>query len=245
MLEVCVDRLEAVRQAIDAGAQRIELSENLSVGGVTPSMDLIKSTRAEISEALIVLVRCREGDFHYTPEELDRMLEQAREAIRLGADGVAVGACGADGSLDWDFLARVQRVVFQVSEAAELVVHRVFDRVPDPIPSIERLIELRYDRILTSGGALHAVYSLDALREWNLAAAKRLEILPAGGVHSLNAQRVLQETHCRQLHGSFTKRPEQASESRLPSLSAGMPIAEEILQVRRLLDRSNLASTST
>ena len=54
MLEVCVDRLEAVRQAIDAGAQRIELSENLSVGGVTPSMDLIKATRAEIPEALLV-----------------------------------------------------------------------------------------------------------------------------------------------------------------------------------------------
>jgi copper homeostasis protein len=158
---------------------------------------------------------------------------------------VAVGACCADGSLDWDFLARVQRVVFQVSEAAELVVHRVFDRVPDPIPSIERLIELRYDRILTSGGALHAVDSLEALREWNLAAANRLEILPAGGIHSLNAQRVLQETHCRQLHGSFTKRPEQAAESRLSHLPAGMPIAEEILQVRRLLDRSNLASMST
>jgi copper homeostasis protein len=242
MLEVCVDRLEAVRQAIDAGAQRIELSENLSVGGVTPSMDLLKATRAELSEALIVLVRCREGNFQYTPDELDRMLEEAREAIRLGADGVAVGACCADGSLDWDFLARVQRVVFQLSEAAELVVHRVFDRVPDPIPSIERLIELRYDRILTSGGALHAV---DALRKWNLAAANRLEILPAGGIHSLNAQRVLQETHCRQLHGSFTKRPEQASESRLLHLPLGMPIAEEILQVRRLLDRSNLASIST
>ena len=51
MLEVCVDRLEAVHQAIDAGAQRIELSENLSVGGVTPSMDLLKATRAELSDA--------------------------------------------------------------------------------------------------------------------------------------------------------------------------------------------------
>jgi copper homeostasis protein CutC len=92
---------------------------------------------------------------------------------------------------------------------------------------------------------LHAVDSLDALRKWNLATANRLEILPAGGIHSLNAQRVLQETHCRQLHGSFTKRPEQASESRFSSLLPGMPIVEEIFQVRRLLDRSNLASMSS
>ncbi|MCY3006607.1 MAG: copper homeostasis protein CutC [Planctomycetota bacterium] len=243
MLEVCVDRLQAVRKAIDAGAQRIELSENLSVGGVTPSADLIQAVRGEISGALIVLVRCREGDFQYTPVELDQMLDQAQEAIELGADGVAVGACCADGSLDWDFLARVQRVVFGVSEAAELVVHRAFDRVPDPVRSIERLIELRYDRILTSGGALHAVDSLASLREWNLAAGERLEILPAGGIHSQNAERILHETQCRQLHGSFTKDPAYGQEGPIAPGSLGLPIADQIVQVRRMLDRWNRSST--
>ena len=228
MLEVCVDTIEALRIAIDAGAQRIELSENLSVGGVTPSSELIQQARRSCSEALIVLIRCRDGDFSYTQEELDRMLEQAAVAIRLGADGVALGACHQDQSLDWDFLSRAHRVVKDVSLASELVVHRVFDSALDPTSAIERLIELGYDRILTSGPALRAVDALESLRQWQAVAANRLEILPAGGVHAGNAEVILRSTACRQLHGSFTKTA--SGQTQL------MPSAPEISKVRRILD---------
>ena len=228
MLEVCVDTLRAARIAIDSGAQRIELSENLTVGGLTPSSDLIKALRLECSEALIVLIRCRAGDFQYRSDELELMLDQAASAIRLGADGVALGACTSDHSLDWDFFAQAYCVVKQASEAACLVVHRVFDQVPDPIGSIERLIELGYDRILTSGGADHAIDSLGALRDWQQAAGDRLEILPAGGIHAGNAQRILESTGCHQLHGSFTKTSSGES--------GPLPNHREIARVREILD---------
>lgn len=228
MLEVCVDTLEGLRVAVDSGAQCIELSDRLIVGGVTPSFDLIKKARSETSEALIVLVRCREGDFSYKSDELELMLDQAVKAVKLGADGVAVGACNADRSLDWEFLDCMQRRVKRVSDAAFLVVHRVFDRVPDPMFSIQRLIELGYDRILTSGGQAVAEESIDTLQAWQHAAGDRLEILPAGGIHSGNAKRVLQVSGCRQLHGSFTKTP--AGQSGL------LPNSHEIQAVRRILD---------
>jgi len=228
MLEVCVDSLEGLRVAVDSGAQQIELSEQLIVGGVTPSFDLIKKARLETSEALIVLVRCREGDFSYNGDELELMLDQAAKAVKLGADGVAVGACQTDRSLNWDFLDRMQRTVNQVSDAACLVVHRVFDRVPDPMFSIHRLIELGYDRILTSGGQAVAEESIDTLRAWQQAAGDRLEILPAGGIHSGNAKQVLQGSGCRQLHGSFTKTS--------TGQSGLLPNSHEIQSVRRILD---------
>ncbi|MFM8261221.1 MAG: copper homeostasis protein CutC [Pirellula sp.] len=228
MLEVCVDTIEALRIAIDSGAQCIELSENLSVGGVTPSVDLIQRARRECAEPLIVLIRSRDGDFCYTDQERELMLEQAVQAIRLGADGVAIGACHEDRSLDWDFLFRAHRVVKDASLAASLVVHRVFDNTLDPTGAIERLIEYGYDRILTSGGAVRAVDSLDSLREWQAVASNRLEILPAGGVHALNAQVILRSTGCRQLHGSFT-----ASET---GKSDRMPSGTQIAKVRRILD---------
>jgi copper homeostasis protein len=234
MLEVCVDSLEGALIAIESGAQRIELSENLVVGGVTPSTDLIQAVRASCGESLIVLVRCRAGDFKYRNEELRRMIDQASEAIGLGADGVAIGASLEDCSLDWDFLIEAHRAVKSVSQAAWLVVHRVFDQVPDPIGSIERLIQIGYDRILTSGGAEQAVGSLDALRRWQIATADRLEILPAGGVHSGNAQWILESTGCRQLHGSFT-RTAAGQVSRMPD-------RDEIAKVRRVLDGFCLAS---
>ena len=230
MLEVCVDTIQALRIAIDSGAQRIELSENLSVGGVTPSAELIQEARQACSEPLIVLIRCRAGDFCYTQDELERMLEQAAMAIRLGADGVALGACHQDQSLDWDFLSRAHRVVKDVSLASELVVHRVFDAALDPTGAIERLIEFGYDRILTSGGALRAVDSIDSLRDWQIAASNRLEILPAGGIHALNAEIILRSTGCRQLHGSFTATGSGQTDR--------MPIGTQIAKVRRLLDDS-------
>ena len=241
MIEVCVDSLDAALMAVDSGADRIELSERLSVGGVSPNIQLIRSVRAAISVPLVVLIRCRDGDFYFDASQKVQMLSESCQAVELGADAIAIGGLRSDNSLDFDFLHSLTSLQLD----CEWVMHRAFDSVNNPSQELDLLVQLGFDRILTSGGALRAVDSLDALREWNLAAAKRLEILPAGGIHSFNAQRVLQESHCRQLHGSFTKRPEQASESRLPSLSAGMPIAEEILQVRRLLDRSNLASTST
>lgn len=228
MLEVCVDTIEALEIAIDSGAQRIELSENLSVGGLTPSVELISKARRACSEPLIVLIRSREGDFFYTDQERELMLEQAAQAIRLGADGVALGVCHQDHSLDWDFLFRARRVVKDASLAASLVVHRVFDNIVDPTGAIERLIEYGYDRVLTSGGAVRAVDSLDSLREWQAVASNRLEILPAGGVHPLNAEVILRSTGCRQLHGSFTT-TETGKTDRLPS---GTQIAE----VRRILD---------
>ncbi|MFM9064176.1 MAG: copper homeostasis protein CutC, partial [Pirellula sp.] len=102
------------------------------------------------------------------------------------------------------------------------------DNTLDPTGAIERLIEYGYDRILTSGGAVRAVDSLDSLREWQAVASNRLEILPAGGVHALNAQVILRSTGCRQLHGSFT-----ASET---GKSDRMPSGTQIAKVRRILD---------
>jgi copper homeostasis protein len=228
MLEVCVDTLEAARIAIESGAQRIELSENLRVGGVTPSVDLIKAVRNQCSEALIVLIRCRDGGFSYPSDELQEMIAQASQAVKLGADGVALGACLEDSSLDWGFMIEAHQAVKSVSQAAELIVHRVFDQVPDPIPAIERLIQIGYDRILTSGGAMHAVDSLGALKRWQMAAADRLEILPAGGVDSGNALQILRQTGCRQLHGSFTKTATGDIQR--------MPDSHQIALVRRVLD---------
>ena len=112
----------------------------------------------------------------------------------------------------------------------ELVVHRVFDTVPDPQSSLARLIELGYHRVLTSGGGKHATDSLDSLKEWQQQHGEKITILPAGGIHSGNAEFVMQSTGCRELHGSFTK-----SES---GLVTEFPQPSEIRRVRALMPNS-------
>lgn len=239
MLEVCVDTLRGAREAIRGGAQRIEISCRLEVGGVTPDKEFVCAVRKEVDVPLIALVRCREGDFHYGVEEKTQMLEEVRRMMELGCDGVAVGGCDSRLRLDEVFFRDVAEVARRGGRDCELVVHRVFDAVPDKRESLEQLVSMGYDRILTSGGGLHAVDRLEMLRDLQRWGEGRMCILPAGGVHSGNALRILQVTGCRELHGSFTKRvgvigslvEEGQVESRV-----GSPIWDEVRRVRDLLD---------
>ena len=226
MLEVCVESLEGVRVATAAGADRMELSERLDVGGVTPSVDLLRRAndhRDIGTRPIIALIRCRPGDFYFDAVEQRQMLDEIQMAIDAGCSGVAVGASHPSNELNWSFL----EVIATRYRDTELVVHRVFDTVPDSMLAIPRLIELGYRRILTSGGANHAVDSLDRLREWQHTFGDRIEILPAGGIGSSNAAKILEVTGCKQLHGSF--RGSVTVEGKR------IPDPEEIRAVRSLL----------
>lgn len=222
MLEVCVECVEGVRIAVDAGADRIEFSECLEVGGVTPSSDLLReaihhSRRAESSGhahgllvtslpvtaiPVIALIRCRPGDFYFNQAELRQMIDEIERAIETGCAGVAVGASLPGDDLNWAFMETVAKL-HAARSGFELVLHRVFDKVPEPMLAIPRLIRLGYRRILTSGGAEHAIQSIEQLRQWQEAFGERIEILPAGGIGSSNAARILESTGCKQLHGSL------------------------------------------
>lgn len=204
MLEVCVDTIQGAILAEEAGADRIELCSALELGGVTPSNSLVSAVRVAIRLPLIVLIRARAGDFFFDAQEHDLMLAEAKQAIELGADGVAIG--GLTSSLDLDRpLLRSARAALPKSQ---LVMHRAFDEVRNPLRALEELIEIGFTRILTSGGPSSALNGVLALKLLNESSQNRIEILPAGGVNDNNAQQILTTCCTRglgQLHGSFRK----------------------------------------
>jgi copper homeostasis protein len=223
-LEVCVDSLEGVEIAMRSGATRIELSDRLSVGGITPPKQLMIETLRISHIPIVALIRCRPGNFAYTLDEKQEMYRQCEEVMELGVHAIAVGAhtptsTQSGRELDWEFLDSIANRF----SAVELVVHRAFDQVQDPIGSASRLGELGFHRILTSGGPAHAEEGLDVIRE--LQSARKIEILPAGGIGSHNAAHILTTTRCTQLHGSFRKK--LASTGKFSSL----PDPNEIKQV--------------
>ena len=229
MLEVCVECLDGVRVAAEAGADRIEFSERLDVGGVTPAIELLRES-VHICRAadvpVVALIRCRPGNFLFDDSELGQMLEEIEQAIEVGCAGVAVGSSVPGHDLHWAFFESVANQCANLS-GFELVVHRVFDTVPEPMYAIPRLIDLGYRRILTSGGAEHAVQSLEQLRRWQEAFGDRMEFLPAGGVTSSNARQILRSTGCKQLHGSL-RGVSQTNGKRLPD-------PDEIRKVKQAL----------
>jgi copper homeostasis protein len=224
MLEVCVDTIQAAKIAVSSGAQRIELCERLSVGGVTPSATLITEVRKAVEVPLIVLIRSRAGNFEFADDDIEQMIYESQHAIQLGADGIAIGGLLSDGSLDTCFLTRVARL----QPKCELVMHRAFDCIRDPIRSIEELVAIGFRRILTSGGPLRAIDGVTNLKKWNEHACHRVELLPAGGVLASNAFEILTGSGCRQLHGSFRMPNDGKANDMMPD-SIGVRATRQIL----------------
>jgi len=199
MLEVCVDTIQAAILAQRAGADRIELCSALDLGGVTPSGPLVAAVRSAITVPLIVLIRSRAGDFQYEALECELMIQEAKQAIECGADGIAIGGLTASRDLNIPFLLAVLNAL----PKCQLVMHRAFDQVRDPLTALEKLIDLGFTRILTSGGPEMAIDGVENLRCLSERAQARIEILPAGGVAPANAEEILAKGFASRLHGSF------------------------------------------
>lgn len=92
--EFCAENFTFVPAAIDAGADRIELCDNLAVGGTTPSAGVIGAATAYAHEhgaRVMTMIRPRGGDFVYSPAEVQMMLADIETACQLGTDGVVFG----------------------------------------------------------------------------------------------------------------------------------------------------------
>ena len=198
LLEVCAATRPSLLAAIAAGAERVELCEDLAVGGVTPSADLIREAVAAEGLRVHVLIRCRAGSFVYTAEEVALMTEQIRQAKALGADGVVIGALTPEGDID---LSACRQWV-EAAEGMSITFHRAFDRCRPPQEALEEIIRLGCHRLLTSGQADTAYEGRALIADLVRQAAGRLLILPGAGVNPSNAAAILSATGATELHSS-------------------------------------------
>lgn len=198
LLEVCAATRPSLLAAIAAGAERVELCEDLAVGGVTPSADLIREAVAAEGLRVHVLIRCRAGSFVYTAEEVALMTEQIRQAKALGADGVVIGALTPEGDVD---LSACRQWV-AAAEGMSITFHRAFDRCRHPQEALEEIIRLGCHRLLTSGQADTAYEGRALIADLVRQAAGRLLILPGAGVNPSNAAAILSATGATELHSS-------------------------------------------
>ena len=199
-LEVCCSDIESVRAAIEGGAHRVELCQALSLDGLTPSAGMIQSA-VETGIPVQVLIRPREGNFVYSKDEVLCMQRDIRQARRLGANGVVIGALMPDGSIDEE---AVRRLIGE-ADGLSITFHRAFDVCAQPSDALERIIALGCHRMLTSGQAPSAIEGIPLLRELVEQAANRIIIMPGAGVNPQNALRILSETGASEIHGSLRK----------------------------------------
>lgn len=180
-LELAIQDPAGMRVAREAGAARVELTQALALGGLTPSQATVELTRAAAGEGgpeVHVIVRPRAGDFHYSDDEIALMARDVRHALAAGAHGVVIGCQGADGTLDRDGLARL----VDAAAGAPVTLHRVIDVTPDPLAALRAARALGISRVLTSGGASRAVDGLDVLRALVTEGAGSIEVMAGSGI---------------------------------------------------------------
>lgn len=198
-LEICCGDIDSVKAAVDAGADRIELCSALEVGGITPSIGLLKEAiRLRNTTRIHVLIRPREGDFVYTDDEVNIMLSDIETASKCGAQGVVIGALLPDGSID----LTTCRKLMNAATGMSVTFHRAFDMCANVSEALEQIIELGCDRILTSGQANTALEGVDTLSKLHQQAENRIILIGASGVNPDNANEIISKTGLSELHAS-------------------------------------------
>lgn len=219
IVEVCCGSADDVIEAYRAGADRVELNSSLFLGGLTPSIGTMRVARREAGLKIMAMVRPREGGFCYTETEFAAAVEDAKQLLAEGADGLVFGFLQADGTVDRERT----RVLARLAQAAgkETVFHRAIDVVPDWKAALDTLIELGITRVLTSGQEPSAPQGAETIRDMAEYAAGRIQILPGAGIRTNNVERVLAQTGCGQVHLSGHKRQMDPSAGGNPSIHYG------------------------
>ncbi|GHB42379.1 copper homeostasis protein CutC [Pseudovibrio japonicus] len=194
-LEVCVDTIAGLNAAVAGGADRIELCSCLAMGGLTPSVGLMKlATKAPIP--VYAMIRPRVGDFIFSSQEVDLMKHEIDAVHNAKLAGVVLGANLQTGGLDTNLL----KTLIEHAEGLGMTLHRAIDLAPDLIEATHAAVELGFERILSSGGAFKAIDGIENLVAMHKAAAGRLSVMPGSGVNVQTAPQILQAAEFTELH---------------------------------------------
>ena len=199
ILEIAVESAAAAQAAERGGADRVELCADLRCGGVTPSAELMRQTRAAVTVPIHAMIRPRVGDFCYTGEEFAAMKQAVDVARALGMNGVVLGSLRSDRAVDRE---RTKELV-ERANPMNVTFHRAFDACRNLGKSMDEVIETGADRILTSGGEPDVVSGLKTLGELVEAAGQRVIIMPGGGLSPENFAEVRRVTKATEYHSGL------------------------------------------
>ena len=200
MIEVCCGSFEDAMMASECGVKRVELNSALSLGGLTPSLGSLIMIKQYSDIEVVSMVRARAGGFCYTNYQYEQMLENLKLLLAYGTDGVAFGFLNEDRTVDknrcQEFLENVK------NEGRKATFHRAFDCTRDPYEAIETLIDIGFDRLLTSGQEAIAEEGISLLADLQKKYGNQIEIIAGCGVNENNAEKIMKKTGIKQLHST-------------------------------------------
>ncbi|UHP10249.1 copper homeostasis protein CutC [Listeria marthii] len=203
--EACIENTTNLAKVIAAGANRVELCDNLAEGGTSVSYGVanyVVRVCHEQNVSLMAMVRPRKGNFSYTKEEIAIMRDDILIYKKIAVDGVVFGCITDAGLLDKPAINEL----IKAAKGVEVTFHMAFDELieTEKLPAIDWLAEQGVTRILTHGGG-GAKLPEETFINWRKYidyAADRIIILPGGGIKSHNIKWILKETGAAEIHGT-------------------------------------------
>lgn len=197
-LEIACFNAPSAIIAARAGADRIELCADRSVGGTTPALSDLEAIKPEVKIPVMVMIRPRGGDFVYSDEEFARMKEDVGRFMGL-ADGFVFGILKEEGG---EVVVDGQRnsELVELARPLPCTFHRAVDAASDYQGAVREVAKCGFRTVLTSGGIQGDVVggygNLPAFGEGELV------IMPGGGVRAAVLEVLVKETNCRWFHSS-------------------------------------------
>ena len=197
--EACVESFEKALEAQNNGANRIELCENLAVGGTTPSYGTVKICLEKLNIPIFPMIRVRGGNFIYSKDEIEIMKEDIKIFKELGVKGVVLGCLTSNNKIDLELTKELVDLAYPM----EVTFHKAIDEIQNPLDYIDNLINIGIKRILTSGGKATALEGKDLINEMIKKSNGRLKIVVAGKVTKGNLNGLSNLISADEFHGKL------------------------------------------
>lgn len=194
----CGSFMEAVN-AEGLGAHRIELCRDLDKGGLSPNIKEIQETLKFVTIPVFVMVRVREGNFIYTKKEKELMLQEIKNLKNIGVEGIVIGALNNREEIDEEFI----KEVIKAARPMEITFHKAIDEVKDYNKGIEKLIELRIDRVLTSGKKESVEDAIGFLKTIKRNYGEDIKFVIAGKITKDNLENIDNKLSMEEYHGKL------------------------------------------
>lgn len=206
-LELCTDCVEGALLAGRYGFKRIELCAALSEGGLTPSFGMIESCSKAGMAEVHSMIRSRGGSFTCDDSEMAIMKKDIQAASQAGAKGVVFGILKSNNEISG---VNGELLELAHSFGLQATFHRAFDQVRDPFKTLDQLVEMGFDRLLTSGLKDRAIDGLELIKSMQLEYGSKIDVMAGSGV---NPDNVLSFANAgiENLHFTARKQSEEVS----------------------------------
>lgn len=196
IIEICLESVESVIAAEKGGADRVELCSDLFEGGLTPTIGTVKTALKKSNIKINAMIRPRGGDFCYSDEEFEVMKEDIKAFKETGINGIVFGILTPEGDID----VKRSKEIIELARPLAVTFHRAFDMTRDPYKSLEELIKLGVDRVLTSGQEATVPEGADLLEELVQIAGDRIIVMPGCGITERNFPKLRAKIKAKEYH---------------------------------------------